>query len=617
MRRPGKTHSRPPRCTDSAPGVCTRASWGRTSSATDPSRAARTSSTAAPTAAAAASHQARRAPSAAAGLSAPGRGTTSAPGTSISRSWSPPSPGASAASAAAGAMVTLPARCSTDRRNSVREASLTLTCASPTLSTSSPRRSRSPESGRPLKRTTAPGVGCTSHNPARRLTDNAAPGSTPGTTTSDPVPPIDSVSPSTRSPPGSRTRTWPHAPGCIDTPSFMRSSDRLGTADVHRLALLTGADRDIAAHVAISVARADHGVVARLELDVAPGETAERAHARYRHLREAVRQQRQVHGLFELRQHRGQARHLYAQRRAGRGLLLRRLQQRDRLIANLRRGQPVGAIDQRLQGILELHVRRSPGLALLGKDERAILTQHRVVGLQRLVPALLRLETFGPRAHRGEAALAAGRIDAPQALERLGPVGAQAAGSPESGARFIEASRTEGREALARRPGVTVVAGGGGRLGQPRARLRVLRIERQRLRVVLRRARILPLLLRVLGVREQRQNARQAARSALPDRGPLILRIDARGQIEGLGRQLLLAGGEGAIAGGELGGERRGGCALDRIKQPRGLRQTLLRERQAPRVGCAGRLGGARLGRGEVRPAPDTRAARLEHRKPA
>src|ERR1700686_1047122 len=316
MRRPGKTHSRPPRCIDSAPGVRTRASWGRTSSATDPSRAARSNSTAAPTAAAA-TQQARFALLGKAAAGAPDGGTTNAPGTWISRSWSPPSSGNTAASAAAGAMVTLPARCSTDRRNSVRDASLTLTCASPTLSTSSRRRSRSPESGRPLKRTTAPGVGCTSHNPDWRLIDNAAPGSTPGTTTSDPVPPIESVSPSTRSPAGSRTRTCPHAPGCIDTPSFMRSSDRLGTADVHRLALLPRSDGDFAAHVAISVARADHGVVPGLELDVAPGETAEHAHARYRHLRKAVRQQRQVHGLVELRQHRGQARHLQAQRRAG------------------------------------------------------------------------------------------------------------------------------------------------------------------------------------------------------------------------------------------------------------------------------------------------------------
>src|SRR3984893_14246849 len=174
-------------------------------------------------------------------------------------------------------MVTLPARCSTDRRNSVREASVTLTCASPTLSTSSRRRSRSALRRRPLKRTTAPGAGCTSHNPGRRLTDNAAPGSTPGTTTSDPVPPIDSVSPSTRSPAGSRTRTCPHAPGCIDTPSFI-SSDGLGAADVHRLGLLPRADGDIAAHVAVTLTRADHGVVAGLELDVAPGESAERAH---------------------------------------------------------------------------------------------------------------------------------------------------------------------------------------------------------------------------------------------------------------------------------------------------------------------------------------------------
>src|SRR4029077_10817950 len=369
MCRPGKTHRRPPRCTDSAPGVRTRASWGRTSSATDPSRAARSSSTTAPTAAAAATRQARRAPSAAAGLSAPGRGTTNAPGTWISRSWSPPSSGNTAASAAAGAMVTCPARCSTDRRNSVRDASLTLTCASPTLSTSSRRRSRSPASGRPLKRTTTPAAGCTSHNPRWRLTDNPAPASTPGTTTSDPVPPMISVSPSTRSPAGSSTRTCPHAPGCIDTPSFMGSSDALGAADVHRLALLPRADGDVAAHIAVTLARADHGVVAGLELDVAPGEAAERADAGYRHLREAVRCQGQRYGLVEFRQQHGHTRNLRAQIRTRRRLLLRRLQQCDRLIANLRRRQPLGTIDQRLQGILELHARRGPGPAFLGKDE--------------------------------------------------------------------------------------------------------------------------------------------------------------------------------------------------------------------------------------------------------
>src|SRR5256886_3291432 len=230
-------------------------------------------------------------------------------------------------------MVTLPARCSTTRRSSVRDASPTRTCASPMLSTSSRRRSRSPGSGRPLKRTTAPGAGCTSHSPLRRLTDNAAPASTPGTTTSDPVPPIESVSPSTRSPAGSRTRTCPHAPGCIDTPSFM-TLDGLGAADVHRLSLLPRVDGDVAAHVAVTVARADHGVVAGLELDVAPGERAEGAGGGYRHPRHAVGYQGQMYGLVEFGQQRGQARNLRAQCRTRRRLLLRRLQPRDRLDAN-------------------------------------------------------------------------------------------------------------------------------------------------------------------------------------------------------------------------------------------------------------------------------------------
>src|SRR2546430_9239129 len=37
-----------------------------------------------------------------------------------------------------------------------------------------------------------------------------------------------------------------HAPGCIDTPSFM-TLDGLGAADVHRLSLLPRVDGDVAA----------------------------------------------------------------------------------------------------------------------------------------------------------------------------------------------------------------------------------------------------------------------------------------------------------------------------------------------------------------------------------
>src|SRR5205807_2385155 len=180
---------------------------------------------------------------------APACGTPSAGGTSISSSSSPPSPGDTTASAPAGAMVTLPARCSTESRSSVREASLTRTCASPTLSTSSRRRSRSASSARPLKRTDAPAAGSTSQTPLLRRIESAAPAGTPGTTTSDPAPPIVSVSPSTRSPAGSRTRTCPHAAGCIDTPLFMRSSDGLGAGDAHRLGRLSRADGDVATHL--------------------------------------------------------------------------------------------------------------------------------------------------------------------------------------------------------------------------------------------------------------------------------------------------------------------------------------------------------------------------------
>src|SRR5438105_3783254 len=247
--------------------------------------------------------------------SAPARGTPSAGGTSISSSSSPPSPGDTTASAPAGAMVTLPARCSTESRSSVREASLTRTCASPTLSTSSRRRSRSASSARPLKRTDAPAAGSTSQTPLLRRIESAAPAGTPGTTTSDPAPPIVSVSPSTRSPAGSRTRTCPHAAGCIDTPLFMRGSDGLGAGDAHRLGRLSRADGDVATHVAVAVARADHGVTPGLELDVTPGEGAEGADARYRNLGEAVGEQREVHRLVEFRQQRAEARDLAAQHR--------------------------------------------------------------------------------------------------------------------------------------------------------------------------------------------------------------------------------------------------------------------------------------------------------------
>src|SRR2546429_7781278 len=108
--------------------------------------------------------------------------------------------------------------------------------------------------------------------------ESPAPAAPPAPPPPDRAPPIVSAPPSTRSPAGSRTRTCPHAPGCIDTPSFM-TLDGLGAADVHRLSLLPRVDGDVAAHVAVTVARADHGVVAGLELDVAPGERAERADA--------------------------------------------------------------------------------------------------------------------------------------------------------------------------------------------------------------------------------------------------------------------------------------------------------------------------------------------------
>src|SRR5438046_1852200 len=409
---PGETHSRPPRCSDSAPGARTRASSGCTSTTTDPSRPIRNATTAA-----AASHPSHFALALVARTRARACGTPSAGGTSISSSSSPPSAG-NVTIAPAGAMVTLPARCSTESLRSVREASLTRTCASPTLSTSSRRRSRSASSGRPLKRTDAPEAGSTSQTPLLRRIESAAPAGTPGTTTSDPAPPIVSVSPSTRSPAGSRTRTCPHAAGCIDTPLFMRSSDGLGADDAHRLGRLSRADGDVATHVAVAVARADHGVTPGLELGVAPGEGAEGTDARYRNLGEAVGEQREVHRLVEFRQQRAEARDLAAQHRTRRRLNLRRLQEREGGAAHLGRRQTVRTIDERLERLSELQPCRRPGLALLGEGALAVLTQHRLVQSQRLAPVLSGLEGLAARALRGIGTLARDRVDAPQPLGR-------------------------------------------------------------------------------------------------------------------------------------------------------------------------------------------------------
>src|SRR5204862_283569 len=115
------------------------------------------------------------------------------------------------------------------------------------------------------------------------------------------------------------------------------------------------------------------------------------------------------------------------------------------------------------------------------------------------------------------------------------PVGTQAPRPCESRARLIEAAGAQRRETLAGRPGVTVIAQGGARPGEPHAGLRILRVECEHLGVVLRRARVLSRGLRILGVREQRQNARQTSGAALPERRALVLRIDARRPIEGLG----------------------------------------------------------------------------------
>src|SRR5437763_16151107 len=109
----------------------------------------------------------------------------------------------------------------------------------------------------------------------------------------------------------------------------MRSSDGLGAGDAHRLGRLSRADGDVATHVAVAVARADHGVVPGLELDVATGEGAEGADARYRNMGEAVGEQREVNRLVEFRQQCDEERDLGAQYRTRRRLSLHRLMGRD------------------------------------------------------------------------------------------------------------------------------------------------------------------------------------------------------------------------------------------------------------------------------------------------
>src|SRR5205807_5034168 len=97
-----------------------------------------------------------------------------------------------------------------------------------------------------------------------------------------------------------------------------------------------------------------------------------------------------------------------------------------------------------------------------------------------------------------------------------------AARSCESRARLLEVAGAQCRETLAGRPGVTVIAQGGARPGEPHAGLRILRVECEHLGVVMRGARVLSRGLRILGVRLERQNGRAATGVALAQR-PLLL----------------------------------------------------------------------------------------------
>ncbi len=127
-----------------------------------------------------------------------------------------------AATVVTGGIVWLPTRCCTSSRRRVRESSSTTICASPTDSTSSLWSSCGRVSGRPSNRISTAGAGRANQSASRRSMVRAMPAGTPGTRTSAPSPPTDTVVPSVRSPAGSRTRTCAYAPGLLTAASFMR-----------------------------------------------------------------------------------------------------------------------------------------------------------------------------------------------------------------------------------------------------------------------------------------------------------------------------------------------------------------------------------------------------------
>src|SRR5215813_287671 len=89
-----------------------------------------------------------------------------------------------------------------------------------------------------------------------------------------------------------------------------------------------------------------------------------------------------------------------------------------------------------------------------------ILPQNRVVGIQCILQALLRLEVRGVRARAGETTrrgATAGGLDPAQTLSGFGPVRTQRTRTLERGARFIEPAGAERGEALAGRLGIRLI----------------------------------------------------------------------------------------------------------------------------------------------------------------
>src|SRR5262245_24435289 len=111
-------------------------------------------------------------------------------------------------------------------------------------------------------------------------------------------------------------------------------------------------------------------------------------------------------------------------------------------------------VDQRLQRVTELQARTGTCPPLLCPAERAILAQHRIVRIERILPALLILEILSVGAPHRECVRSARSFHAPQAGQRFGSIGTQRARLLEGTLGLIELTGSESREPLTRRFGV-------------------------------------------------------------------------------------------------------------------------------------------------------------------